>query len=129
MCYDHNKGSWYQAGIVAWGIGCGNAIPGIYVDVAHFTPWIDEQITRYYHLPKPYWGFDLRQGAPGQGPAVPATNPTVPAPNPTVPAPVAAVPASKPAVPTQIPQNPPPPPPQNPAAPNGLGADKGIGVL
>ncbi|CAG0893824.1 unnamed protein product [Darwinula stevensoni] len=143
VCYDPNKGSWFQAGIVAWGIGCGNAIPGIYVDVAHFAPWIDEQITRYYHLSKPYWGFDLRQNAPGQGLPVPATNPAVPAPNPTVPAPIAtvpalnpavpasnpAVPASNPAVPAQVPQNPPPPPPQNPAAPNGPGADAGIGTL
>jgi len=35
----------YQAGIVAWGIGCGeNHIPGVYVNVAGFRDWID------YHL-------------------------------------------------------------------------------
>lgn len=44
-----------QAGIVAWGIGCGdNQIPGVYVNVALFRNWIDEQMslqgleTRYY---------------------------------------------------------------------------------
>ncbi|CAG0899504.1 unnamed protein product [Darwinula stevensoni] len=79
VCYDPDKGSWYQAGIVAWGIGCGNEIPGIYVDVGYFTPWIDEEITRYYHLPKPYWGFDLRQGIPEEGSTGSATNPAVPA--------------------------------------------------
>lgn len=33
-----------QAGIVAWGIGCGDATPGVYVDVARFRLWIDHQI-------------------------------------------------------------------------------------
>lgn len=44
-----------QAGIVAWGIGCGdNQIPGVYVNVASFRHWIDEQMslqgleTKYY---------------------------------------------------------------------------------
>uniref|UniRef100_A0A7G3ASC6 Phenoloxidase-activating factor 2 n=2 Tax=Lutzomyia longipalpis TaxID=7200 RepID=A0A7G3ASC6_LUTLO len=36
---------YYQAGIVAWGIGCGEKqIPGVYVNVAHFRNWIDEQM-------------------------------------------------------------------------------------
>lgn len=33
-----------QAGIVALGIGCGNSVPGVYVSVAEFRPWIDEQM-------------------------------------------------------------------------------------
>lgn len=38
-------GRYYQAGIVAWGIGCGeNEIPGVYANVAHLRPWIDEQM-------------------------------------------------------------------------------------
>lgn len=44
-----------QAGIVAWGIGCGdNQIPGVYVNLAMFRNWIDEQMalqsldTKYY---------------------------------------------------------------------------------
>lgn len=33
-----------QAGIVALGIGCGNQVPGVYVNVAEFRPWIDDQM-------------------------------------------------------------------------------------
>ncbi|XP_057336380.1 phenoloxidase-activating factor 2-like isoform X2 [Microplitis mediator] len=34
-----------QAGIVAWGIGCGeNGIPGVYSNVANARQWIDEQL-------------------------------------------------------------------------------------
>lgn len=34
-----------QAGIVAWGIGCGeNQVPGVYANVAHARHWIDEQM-------------------------------------------------------------------------------------
>ena len=40
-----NEGYFYQAGIVAWGIGCGgNNIPGAYTDVAFFADWIEEQL-------------------------------------------------------------------------------------
>uniref|UniRef100_A0A182PQY2 Phenoloxidase-activating factor 2 n=1 Tax=Anopheles epiroticus TaxID=199890 RepID=A0A182PQY2_9DIPT len=36
---------YYQAGMVAWGIGCGNdGIPGVYVDVAMFTDWISDHL-------------------------------------------------------------------------------------
>ncbi|KAG5895912.1 hypothetical protein JTB14_031819 [Gonioctena quinquepunctata] len=36
---------YFQAGIVAWGIGCGkDQIPGVYVNVAMFRNWIDEQM-------------------------------------------------------------------------------------
>lgn len=42
-----NKGSYVVAGIVAWGIGCGQKdVPGVYVNVAKFRPWIDEQINK-----------------------------------------------------------------------------------
>lgn len=35
----------YQAGIVAWGIGCGHQdIPGVYVDVAQYRNWIDQEM-------------------------------------------------------------------------------------
>uniref|UniRef100_U5EDW0 Phenoloxidase-activating factor 2 n=1 Tax=Corethrella appendiculata TaxID=1370023 RepID=U5EDW0_9DIPT len=36
---------YYQAGIVAWGIGCGEkGIPGVYADVSKLRIWIDEQM-------------------------------------------------------------------------------------
>lgn len=36
---------YYQAGVVAWGIGCGeNNIPGVYANVGLFRDWIDEQL-------------------------------------------------------------------------------------
>ncbi|XP_053948990.1 phenoloxidase-activating factor 2 [Anastrepha ludens] len=36
-----NNGLWYVVGLVAWGIGCGQAnVPGVYVNVATYLPWI-----------------------------------------------------------------------------------------
>ncbi|KAK4316476.1 hypothetical protein Pmani_012378 [Petrolisthes manimaculis] len=43
-----------QAGVVAWGIGCGQAgIPGVYAAVSRAVPWIQEQIMNNF-------GFDIR---------------------------------------------------------------------
>ena len=40
-----NEGYFYQAGIVAWGIGCGeDNTPGAYTNVAFFADWIDKQM-------------------------------------------------------------------------------------
>lgn len=39
-------GRYYQAGIVAGGIGCGNTAPSVYVNVGRFTNWIIQQM--YY---------------------------------------------------------------------------------
>ena len=40
-----NKGHFYQAGIVAWGIGCGTSnIPGAYTNVAFFSDWIESRL-------------------------------------------------------------------------------------
>ncbi|KAL1116031.1 hypothetical protein AAG570_005526 [Ranatra chinensis] len=35
-----------QVGIVAWGIGCGQDTPAVYVNVAHFRNWIDINLRR-----------------------------------------------------------------------------------
>nr|XP_012141187.1 PREDICTED: tryptase-like isoform X2 [Megachile rotundata] len=40
----NNPSRYMQAGIVAWGIGCGDQIPGVYANVAYLRDWIDEQI-------------------------------------------------------------------------------------
>ncbi|XP_053668533.1 phenoloxidase-activating factor 2-like, partial [Anopheles marshallii] len=46
---------YYQAGIVAWGIGCGeNGIPGVYGNVAFFRDWIDNQLLDYSILSRDY---------------------------------------------------------------------------
>ncbi|KAG5871978.1 hypothetical protein JTB14_003103 [Gonioctena quinquepunctata] len=42
------QGRYYHAGIVAWGIGCGEEnIPGVYTNVASFREWIDEHMRIY----------------------------------------------------------------------------------
>lgn len=42
---DNDEKRFYQAGIVAWGIGCGKEdVPGVYVNVSQFRKWIDEQV-------------------------------------------------------------------------------------
>lgn len=40
-----DSNSYIQVGIVSWGIGCGGDIPGVYVNVTHFRPWIDREMT------------------------------------------------------------------------------------
>ncbi|XP_052860046.1 phenoloxidase-activating factor 2-like [Anopheles cruzii] len=41
VCPMHGSSTrYYQAGIVAWGIGCGDKVPGVYVDVPSVRDWI-----------------------------------------------------------------------------------------
>ncbi|XP_068247347.1 uncharacterized protein [Palaemon carinicauda] len=46
VCEDPATGRYFVAGITAWGIDCGvKDVPGVYVDVQLFRPWIDGIIT------------------------------------------------------------------------------------
>lgn len=48
---------YYQAGIVAWGIGCGQQnIPGVYVNVAQFKNWIDQEM-KSHKLSRSHYQF------------------------------------------------------------------------
>jgi len=41
------NGQYKLAGIVAWGIGCGQKdVPGVYVNVAEMMPWLEEEINK-----------------------------------------------------------------------------------
>lgn len=46
MCpVDGEQNTYYQAGIVAWGIECGKeGVPGVYANVAKYRDWIDKQM-------------------------------------------------------------------------------------
>lgn len=45
----------YQAGMVAWGIGCGeDGLPGVYVNVPLFRDWIDQQLSQRHVEAKHY---------------------------------------------------------------------------
>lgn len=40
-------GVWQVAGIVSWGVGCGQAgVPGVYVNVAKYHDWIQSVVAR-----------------------------------------------------------------------------------
>ncbi|XP_058118748.1 inactive CLIP domain-containing serine protease A28-like [Anopheles coustani] len=47
------NGSFVLAGIVSWGIGCGGEnLPGAYVSVSDFVPWINEEIYKADQISK-----------------------------------------------------------------------------
>jgi len=48
-CKISGTNSWVQAGIVSWGIGCGEeGVPAVYANVAHVVCWIDHQVKKHY---------------------------------------------------------------------------------
>merc|ERR1712115_382270 len=73
--YDPN--TYVQAGIVAWGIGCGETgTPGVYAGVSRAVCWIDQVMTCYYGGQtgdfSSYWGYqdsvcgeEIRQAVQG----------------------------------------------------------------
>lgn len=56
VCPDPTNSKRYlQAGIVAWGIGCGDLnVPGVYADVSRFRDWIDQNMQRLNLETAPY---------------------------------------------------------------------------
>jgi hypothetical protein len=54
----YDSSSYVQAGVVAWGIGCGeDGTPGVYADVSKAVCWMDYAVSCYYGLSTSYWGF------------------------------------------------------------------------
>jgi len=54
------QGTWYQAGIVSFGIGCGETgFPAVYADVSFASCWIDRQVSQFYGEAEgsSYFGF------------------------------------------------------------------------
>jgi secreted trypsin-like serine protease len=40
------NGQYYVAGMVAWGIGCGEkGVPGVYINVPSYMNWISQKIS------------------------------------------------------------------------------------
>jgi len=55
-------GPWFQAGIVSWGIGCGeNNTPAVYANVAKASCWIDKAVQCYLEMEESYFGFEKRE--------------------------------------------------------------------
>merc|ERR1719512_113034 len=53
-----SQGSWYQAGIVSFGIGCAEKdVPAVYADVAFAACWIDQEVSNYSFETESYFGY------------------------------------------------------------------------
>jgi len=60
VCKRRN-GPWYQAGIVSWGIGCGDKdIPAVYASVATVSCWIDEEVSSFYQDDGSFFGLNKK---------------------------------------------------------------------
>jgi len=48
-CKIQGTNAWVQAGIVSWGIGCGEeGVPAVYANVGHVVCWIDNEVNKYF---------------------------------------------------------------------------------
>ena len=57
-CRMQGTNKWVQAGIVSWGIGCGEeGVPAVYANVAHVVCWIDNEVKKYFNTPDSRFGF------------------------------------------------------------------------
>ena len=60
VCKRRN-GPWYQAGIVSWGIGCGDKdIPAVYASVATVSCWIDKEVSSFYQDDGSFFGLNKK---------------------------------------------------------------------
>jgi len=57
-CRMQGTNKWVQAGIVSWGIGCGEeGVPAVYANVAHVVCWIDYEVKKFFNTAKSRFGF------------------------------------------------------------------------
>ena len=57
-CRMRGSNKWVQAGIVSWGIGCGEeGVPAVYANVAHAVCWIDDEVKKYFNTRESRFGF------------------------------------------------------------------------
>merc|ERR1712072_1386642 len=57
-CRMQGANKWVQAGIVSWGIGCGEeGVPAVYANVALVVCWIDDEVKKYFKTQESRFGF------------------------------------------------------------------------
>lgn len=42
----HINGVWIQIGLVSWGLGCAESLPGVYSSMIYYQKWIETTISR-----------------------------------------------------------------------------------
>jgi len=57
-CRINGSNRWVQAGIVSWGIGCGEeGTPAVYANVASAVCWVDNEVKKFYNEQESRFGF------------------------------------------------------------------------